>query len=295
MRSRLMLVDDRMSAEDERTGVISLPLIVDVDAQLDTCRRARPADCRSRNCGSCRLRICASPFPVGLDRQVAAAAGRRPRRMAGEARHLHIFVREIVRGHARAPGEGFASVPSFDISLARAARGVEIGARRIDRVLHQRDFPFELGIDDGALDQDAPPAALDPLETPAAVGIAQQRQIGARRTSRGTGGVQRGIGADRAVAVLAADFDGVRHFAEDEAAAVRVLREMAVGALHALLGVDVHQLHGFAGIGARRNELAFALLAPFLRIVGRDLGPSASSRLPSRSRLKTPRKFQPWP
>src|SRR3546814_7022948 len=36
------------------------------------------------------------------------------------------------------------------------------------------------------------------------------------------------------------------------------------------LGVDVHQVDRLAGVGADWHELAFAGLAPFLRIVGGD-------------------------
>jgi hypothetical protein len=64
------------------------------------------------------------------------------------------------------------------------------------------------------------------------------------------------------------------------AVAVRVLREMAVDALHADVDMDRRQMHG---------------LLELLRVVVDDLAPSLSSRLPLRSRLKMARKFQPWP
>src|SRR3546814_12919946 len=72
------------------------------------------------------------------------------------------------------------------------------------------------------------------------------------------------------MAVLAPDLDGVRHFAIDEAVAMAVLREMAVRALQPLFGMNVHQMHGLAWIGADGNELPLPLPAPFFRIVGRD-------------------------
>src|SRR3546814_11147510 len=71
------------------------------------------------------------------------------------------------------------------------------------------------------------------------------------------------------MAVLAPDLDGVRHFAIDEAVAMAVLREMAVRALQPLFGMNVHQMHGLAWIGADGNELPLPLPAPFFRIVGR--------------------------
>ena len=72
------------------------------------------------------------------------------------------------------------------------------------------------------------------------------------------------------MAVLTADLDRVRHLAEDQAVAVAVLREMAVGALHALLGMDVHHMNRLAELLTDRREIGHAGLAEFLRIVGRD-------------------------
>src|SRR3546814_15130654 len=48
-----------------------------------------------------------------------------------------------------------------------------------------------------------------------------------------------------------------------------VLREMAVRALQPLFGMNVHQMHGLAWIGADGNELPLPLPAPFFRIVRR--------------------------
>jgi hypothetical protein len=84
------------------------------------------------------------------------------------------------------------------------------------------------------------------------------------------------------VAVLAVDLDRQRHLAVDVAVAVAVLLEVAVDAVHADVGVDGRHVH-------RLVELVRV-------VVGHAIGaPSASSRLPLRSRLKTARKFQPWP
>src|SRR5690606_39391421 len=81
---------------------------------------------------------------------------------------------------------------------------------------------------------------------------------------------QRRIGIGGAVTVLAANLDGIGDFAVDQAVAVTILREVAIGALHAFLGVDVHQVDRLAGIRAGLDELAFAFLAPFLGVVGRN-------------------------
>ena len=56
------------------------------------------------------------------------------------------------------------------------------------------------------------------------------------------------------MAILAADLHCIGDLAVDQAVAVAILREMAVGALHALLGVDVHQMDGLAGLLADIGE-----------------------------------------
>ena len=60
------------------------------------------------------------------------------------------------------------------------------------------------------------------------------------------------------MAVLAPDLDRVRDLALDIAIAMRILREVAVGALHSLFGVDVHHMDRLAGVEPRRHELALA-------------------------------------
>ena len=72
------------------------------------------------------------------------------------------------------------------------------------------------------------------------------------------------------MAVLATDLHRRSHLAHDQAGAVAVLREVAVRALQALLGVDVHHMDGLARIGPRRDELALPFPAPALGIIGRD-------------------------
>ena len=142
---------------------------------------------------------------------------------------------------------------------------------RVDAVPDEADAPFELGIDDRALDQLlSAQAVVSPLEPPLTIGVAQQRQVVAFGRRRGAACQQCRISISSAVAVLAADFDRARHLAHDQAAAVAVLLEMTIGALHALLGVDVHQVDRLARVDAWRNERTLALLAPFLGIVGAD-------------------------
>ena len=72
------------------------------------------------------------------------------------------------------------------------------------------------------------------------------------------------------MAILAPDLDRILHLAIDKAVAVAVLREMAIGALHPLFGVNVHQMDRLAGIDPDGDELALALAAEFLGIVGPD-------------------------
>src|SRR5258708_17317762 len=70
---------------------------------------------------------------------------------------------------------------------------------------------------------------------------------------------QRGLLANRTVAIDAVDFDGGARLAVDFPVAMIVLREMAVVALHSFLEMDVGEVDGFAetvGI-VERNLLAF--------------------------------------
>ena len=46
-----------------------------------------------------------------------------------------------------------------------------------------------------------------------------------------------------------------------------VLRIVAIRALHALFGMDRHEMHRLARIGARFDKFGFILAAEFLRIV----------------------------
>ena len=193
--------------------------------------------------------------------------------MAAVAGHFLVIVGQVRRRHAGAPGEAGLSGPRHRHQLGPRRRRIELGTVPVDGVAHQIDLPLQGRIYNRALDQHTPVVALDPLEAALAVGVAQQGQVRAMGRCRRPRGAQGRQAARGTVAVLAANLNGRRHLAHDQARAVAVLREMAVGALQALLGVDVHHVDGPARVGARRDELALPFPAPALGIVGRNDGP----------------------
>src|SRR3546814_5874353 len=123
------------------------------------------------------------------------------------------------------------------------------------RLLDQADPPFELRIDDRTLDQadDFGIVIILEFKAPAPVGVAQQREVIALRPRRDVRGEQVRESIGSAVAILAADLDRIRDLALDIAVAVAVLREVAVGALHPLFGVDVHHMDRLAGIRSEEH------------------------------------------
>ena len=184
---------------------------------------------------------------VCFDRQMAAAAARRPRGMAGVARHLVVGVGQAGRRNTRAP-------------LHRGARRHQLGARRprvvfgirgVDRVLDERHFPFEAGVERRALIE----LGTAPFEAGPAVGGAQHGEVGAAGRRRRPVGAQVGQCSRGAVAVGAGDLDRRLHLAIDMAVAVSVIGEMAVDAMHAEIDMDRVEMHR---------------LLEFLRVVGRD-------------------------
>ena len=210
-------------------------------------------------------------LPVGLDRQMTATARGRPAQMAGEARHLVGIVRAVLLRDRQAEAVFACLRPVLGHQLGTRGLGVEIGAVGIDRVLDQADLPRQFGVEHRALDQHPPSGRiLHPFEAALAIGIADQRQVVALGPRGEVRGEQCGVGIRRAMAVLAADLYRIGDLAIDQAVAVPVLAEVAIDALHAELGMDVHHVHRLAGIGADGHELALACLAEFLRIVGRD-------------------------
>jgi hypothetical protein len=146
-----------------------------------------------------------------------------------------------------------------------------MGAGAVDGFLDQRNLPLDLRVYDRPLDQYALAIGVGrPFEAALAVLVAQQRQVGAARRGRWTRGAQGREGIGRAVAVLATDLDRVGDLTVDQAVAVVVLREVTVGALQALLGVNVHHVDRLALLFADGGEFGHAVLAELLGIVGRD-------------------------
>ena len=191
--------------------------------------------------------------------------------MAGETGHFFRAMRAVFGRNAGTEFEqaGLRALLAHQLGARRLR--VEFARLRIDAVARQADLPFQFGIDDRALDQNLPAIiAIGPFEPPPAVGIAQQRKVGALRRCCRAAGSQAGIGIGSAVAVLAADLHRIGDLGVDQAVAMAVLREMAIGTLQALLCVDVHHVDGFARIDARLDELALILAAPLLGIVMRD-------------------------
>ena len=173
------------------------------------------------------------------------------------------------------PGPHFIAGP-FDMSLARAARGLYLGlagstvsltsvtshsrsgstAERWNRWLSRhwkRARPSVVRSSDKSL----PPGGAAGPPRP-----------------------QIGIIHRRAVAIGAGDLDRPLHLAIDVAAAVRVLAEMAIDALHPELDIDRFEMDG---------------LFELLRVVVGDDLVAVVEQIPLRSCLKTARKFQPWP
>ena len=192
--------------------------------------------------------------------------------MAGEAGHLVGLVREIFRRDARCrTHSGRSPRPRCDINLARAALRLKPGACGSTLSLTSDTSHSSSGSTIERWTSTRRPSSL-------AIHSKRRRPSSLRSRARlvplggaaGPGGQQVGIFGRGAVAVLAADLDRVGDLAVDEAVAVAVLGEMAVGALHALLGMDVHHVDRLALLLAGLDELGGAGLPELLGIVGRD-------------------------
>ena len=120
-----------------------------------------------------------------------------------------------------------------------------------DGVESLHDFPLEIGFDHGTLIE----LAGAPFEAALAPWRAQHFEMRAAVGSGGSRRDQRGVLVDRAVAIDAIEFDRGARLGVEVSAAVIILLEMAIGALHAFFEVDVFQVDG---------------LIEFLRVVGRD-------------------------
>src|SRR3546814_15488418 len=83
--------------------------------------------------------------------------------------HRVVAMRPVRLRHAGTEGEAaiLRARPAHQLGPRRL--GVEMRVGRIDAILHQRHFPFQLGIDDGPLDQPLPSAGvIIPFEAPLA-------------------------------------------------------------------------------------------------------------------------------
>src|SRR3546814_4367039 len=83
---------------------------------------------------------------------MAAAAARRPRQVAGETGHAVVAVGAVGLRHPRPPGEAAVVGARARHQLGARRFGIEMRPRR-HRLLDEADLPFELGVDDRALDQ----------------------------------------------------------------------------------------------------------------------------------------------
>ena len=213
-------------------------------------------------------------LPVRLDRQVAAAAAGGPAGMAGKAGHVVVLVRAFT--HARTEIHLAARAGQRAHQLGARCLGVEIGVIAVDAVLHQLHPPDQLGIAGRPLQQHAAAGGiLAPFKAQPTIGVAHRDQIAAWRRRGQVGGSHRRIGIGGAMTILAADLHAVGNFAMDHAVAVAILGKVAIGALHAHFGVDIHQVHCLAGLagargGGRFHELRLAGLPELFRIIRID-------------------------
>jgi len=185
-------------------------------------------------------------------REVAAEAARGPGRVAREAGHLRVVVRErLSRARRAAPAR---SVPEQRLGVGRAL--VEARVARCHRVPDLRHLPLAALLDHAPLQQ-LPLAAGE-------AGQAERRrlqgQVGPTRC--GTRGTQRRRRTHRPVAVDAVDLDRGARLAVEHPRPVHVLAEVAVDAVHPALEVDVAQVDGLRELRgvARRDRLARRIL-----------------------------------
>src|SRR3546814_7894232 len=98
--------------------------------------------------------------------------------MAGEAGHAIIAVRAVGFRYARPPAEAPVVGARARHQLGARRLGIEMRPRR-HRLPDQADLPFELRIDDRALDQpgDLAIVAILEFEAPPPIGVARQREV----------------------------------------------------------------------------------------------------------------------
>src|SRR5438105_12244646 len=165
--------------------------------------------------------------------------------MAGEAGHAAIAageLREITRH--RAP-----TLAIFQHGFGEARFFAVVGIAGRDGVFHLHYFPLQALSHARALIE--PP--IFPIEAELLPGRAHALHVGATGRRCRSAGDKGGVLGDVTVAIHALDLDSIARAAVELAIAVDLLIEVAVGAVHALIHVDVAEVH---------------CLAEFFRIVG---------------------------
>ena len=165
--------------------------------------------------------------------------------MAGEAGHAAIAVGELreISRH-RAP-----TLAIFQHGLGQARFFAVVGIAGRDGVFHLHYFPLQALSHARALIE--PP--IFPIEAELLPGRAHALHVGTTGRRCRSAGDEGGVLGDVAVAIHALDLDSITRAAVELAIAVDILIEVAVGAVHALIHVDVAEVH---------------CLAEFFRIVG---------------------------
>ena len=123
---------------------------------------------------------------------------------------------------------------------------------RVHRIFDERHLPLAIRPQHRTLVE----LAVAPVETRATIGVANEAQVAAAWRRRGPTGHQRRILVRATVAVDAFNLNGLRNLSHDMAIAMRILREVAVNTMHAVIDVNRRHMHG---------------LFPLLRVVVVDL------------------------
>src|SRR5258708_4757194 len=111
---------------------------------------------------------------------------------------------------------------------------------RRNRVERLYDFPIEMRVHHRALDE----LAVTPFEPPPARRCAQGLEMRSARGSRRSGGDQRRAPRNCPVAIDAIELNGSTRLAVKSSAAMAVLLEVTIDALHPFLQVNILEMHG---------------------------------------------------
>src|SRR6266446_5609387 len=134
---------------------------------------------------------------------------------------------------------------------------MRIAAR--DRIDGLDDLPFLVFLQHGTLND----FVAAPFESPQSPRCPQRIEMPATLRGCGTGGNQRRLLSNRAVAIDAINFYRGTRLPVDFPVAVIVLREVAIVALHALFKMDVRKMNRFAeAIGIVKCDLLPVLVQP---------------------------------